>query len=77
MFLWNEEYGYPVVSYNNEFRQIVMEGGHASLIASSDITAAAANTAYSITFDAPTNKSTLIAMQQTQSALCLRKLANT
>jgi len=56
VILWNREYGYPVVSYNDEFRQIVMEGGHASLIASSDITAAAANTAYSITFDAPTNK---------------------
>ena len=56
IILFDQEYGYPVVSYNNEFRQVVMEGGHASLIASSDITAAAANTAYSITFDAPTNK---------------------
>lgn len=56
IILFDREYGYPVVSYNNEFRQIIMEGGHASLIASSDITAAAANTAYSITFDAPTNK---------------------
>lgn len=56
VILWNREYGYPVVSYNNEFRQLVMEGGHASLVASSDITAAAADTAYSITFDAPTNK---------------------
>ena len=56
IFLWDEEYGYPVVSLNSEFRQVVLEGGHASLIATSDITAAAANTAYSITFDAPTNK---------------------
>lgn len=56
ILLWDNEYGYPVVSYGDEFRQLVMEGGHASLIASSDITAAAANTAYSITFDAPTNK---------------------
>lgn len=56
IILFDREYGYPVVSYNNEFRQLVMEGGHASLIASSDITAAAADTAYSITFDAPTNK---------------------
>lgn len=56
ILLWDDEYGYPVVSYNNEFRQVVMEGGHASFVASSNITAAAANTAYSITFDAPTNK---------------------
>ena len=56
VFLWDEEYGYPVVSLNSEFRQVVLEGGHASLIASSDITAAAADTAYSITFDAPTSK---------------------
>ena len=56
VILWDNEYSYPVVSYNNEFRQIVMEGGHASFIRSTDVTAAAANTAYSITFDAPTNK---------------------
>lgn len=56
VFLWDDEYGYPVVSLDGEFRQIVLEGGHASLIASSSITAAAADTAYSITFDAPTNK---------------------
>lgn len=56
VILWDDEYSYPVVSYNNEFRQIVIEGGHISLIASSNITAAAANTAYSITFDAPANK---------------------
>lgn len=56
VFLWDDEYNYPVVSYNGEFRQLVMEGGHASLVASSSITAAAADTAYSITYDAPTNK---------------------
>lgn len=55
ILLWDEEYGYPVISYDGEFRQLVMEGGHAALIASSSITAAAADTAYSITFDAPTN----------------------
>lgn len=56
VILFDREYGYPVVSYNNEFRQVVLEGGHASLIRSSNVTAAAADTAYSITFDAPTNK---------------------
>ena len=56
IFLWDEGFGYPVVSYNNEFRQIVMEGGHAKLTRSTSQTAAAADTAYSITYDAPTNK---------------------
>ena len=54
ILLWDREHNYPVVSYDGEFRQIVMEGGHISLIASSSITADAADTAYSITFDAPT-----------------------
>ena len=54
VILWDSRHKYPVVSYNNEFRQIVIEGGHASLIRSTDVIAAAANTAYSITFDAPT-----------------------
>jgi len=54
ILLWDREHHYPVVSYNGEFRQIVMEGGHATLIRSTAVTAAAANTAYSITFDAPT-----------------------
>lgn len=53
ILLWDDEYSYPVVSYDGEFRQIVMEGGHISLIRSTNVTAAAANTAYSITFDAP------------------------
>ena len=53
VLLWDREYGYPVVSYNDEFRQIVMEGGHAALVRSTSVTAASANTAYSITFDAP------------------------
>ena len=56
IFLWDESEGYPVVSYNNEFRQIVMEGGHAKFIRTTDQTAASANTAYSITYAAPTNK---------------------
>jgi len=56
IFLWDDVNEYPVVSYNNEFRQIVMEGGHAKFIRTTDQTAASANTAYSITYDAPTNK---------------------
>ena len=56
IFLLDDVNEYPVVSYNNEFRQIVMEGGHAKFIRTTDQTAASANTAYSITYDAPTNK---------------------
>ena len=54
IFLWDDVNEYPVVSYNNEFRQIVMEGGHAKFIRTTNQTAASANTAYSITYDAPT-----------------------
>ena len=53
VILWDRENGYPVVSYDNTFRQIVMEGGHANFQVATDLTAAAANTAYSITYDAP------------------------
>lgn len=53
VILWDDVNGYPVVSYDNAFRQIVMEGGHANFQVTTDITAAAANTAYSITYDAP------------------------
>jgi len=56
IFLWDDVNEYPVVSYDNEFRQIVMEGGHAKFIRTTDQTAASSNTAYSITYAAPTNK---------------------
>lgn len=45
---------YPVVSVNGEFRQIILEDGHANLIRTTDVTAAAINTAYAIQFDTPT-----------------------
>ena len=47
---WDEANGHPVVSYNNEWRQIVMSGGffHGSI--DSDATAASADTAYALTF---------------------------
>ncbi len=51
--LWNDDEGYPVVSKSGEFRQIVLEGGHATFIRSANVTAASADTAYSITYDAP------------------------
>ena len=53
IILWDEVNGYPVVSKNNEFVQIVLEDGHASFYRTTDVTAAAVNTAYAITYDAP------------------------
>jgi hypothetical protein len=54
VILWDDEAGYPVVSKNGAFVQIILEDGHASLYRTTDVTAAAANTAYAITYDAPT-----------------------
>lgn len=54
VILWDDVNGYPVVSKNNEFRQIVLEDGHASFYLTSDVTLPSANTAYSITYGAPT-----------------------
>jgi len=53
ILLYDRENQYPVVSKNGEYRQIILEGGHATFIRSTDVTAAAADTAYSITYDAP------------------------
>ena len=55
VILWDEDAGYPDVSKEGEFRQILLEGGHATFIRSTDVTAASADTAYSITYDAPSN----------------------
>ena len=46
IILWDEVNGYPVVSKNNEWRQVVLEDGHANFILTSDVTPALANTAY-------------------------------
>tara|TARA_R100001463_G_scaffold50411_1_gene100616 strand:+ start:1025 stop:1678 length:654 start_codon:yes stop_codon:yes gene_type:complete len=56
VILYDRQNDYPVVSRNNEFRQIVLEGGHVKLMRTTAQTAASADTAYSITYDAPTNK---------------------
>jgi hypothetical protein len=53
ILLWDNVNGYPVVSKNNEWRQIVLADGRAIFIQDASITAAAANTAYAIEFDAP------------------------
>jgi len=52
ILLWDEVAGYPVVSKNGEWRQVILEDGHADYIITADVTAAAANTAYKLTYDA-------------------------
>jgi len=54
VILWDNVNGYPVVSKNGEFRQIVLEDGHADFMKTSDVVPVAANTAYKLTYDAPT-----------------------
>jgi hypothetical protein len=49
--LWDAANGYPVVSKNNVWRQVVLADGHAIFSQDVDITAAAANTAYKIALD--------------------------
>ena len=50
IILWDDTNGYPVVSKNGEFRQIVLEDGHYNGGIASNVTAAAANTAYALTY---------------------------
>ena len=57
VILWDNVNGYPVVSKGGEWRQIVLEDGHANFIKTADVTAALANTAYKITYDAPVGNS--------------------
>ena len=51
ILLWDRT-GYPVVSKNDEFRQIVLADGYAQLIRTASQQAATANTAYGIAWDA-------------------------
>ena len=54
VLMWDRTNEYPVVSKNGEWRQVVLEDGHADFILTSDVTPVAANTAYKLTYDAPT-----------------------
>ena len=49
MLMWDNENGYPVVSKNGEWRQVLLADGQGFLYSTSDITAVSANTAYPIT----------------------------
>ena len=57
VLLWDPANGYPVVSKSGAWRQIVLEDGHANFIKTADVTAALANTAYKLTYDAPVGNS--------------------
>ena len=54
VLLWDNVNGYPVVSKNGEWRQVVLEDGHADFMKTADVVPVAANTAYKLTYDAPT-----------------------
>ena len=53
LLMWDTT-GYPVVSRDGVWHQLVMGNGHAIFAQDANITAAAANTAYAIQFDTPT-----------------------
>ena len=57
VLLWDAVAGYPVVSKNGGWHQIVLEDGHANFIKTAGGTAALANTAYKLTYDAPVGNS--------------------
>ena len=54
VILWDDANGYPVVSKNGEFRQIVLEDGQYAGGVTTDQTAASANTAYTLTYTSST-----------------------
>ncbi len=51
--MWDRSNKYPVVSKDGAWVQVVLEDGHASFYRTTDVTAAAVDTAYAITYDAP------------------------
>ena len=52
VLLWDRINGYPVVSKDGEWRQVVLEDGHGDFYIAADVTAASANTAYKLTYTA-------------------------
>ena len=54
ILLWDNVNGYPVVSKNGEFRQIVLSDGQYAGHVLTDQTAASTNTAYALTYTAQT-----------------------
>jgi hypothetical protein len=50
VMLWDRENGYPIVSLNGEYRQVVLANGYAFILCEADQTASAINTATPIVF---------------------------
>jgi hypothetical protein len=57
VLLWDNVNGYPVVSKNGEWRQVVLEDGHGDFYIAADVTAASANTEYKLTYTAEASNS--------------------
>ena len=57
VLLWDREEGYPVVSKNGEWRQVVLEDGHGDFYIAADVTAAIANTEYKLTYTSEASNS--------------------
>ena len=55
VLLWDDVNGYPVVSKNGEFVQVVLEDGKYSGAVTTDQTAVATNTAYALTYTSSTS----------------------
>ena len=53
VILWDRENKYPIVSKDGSWREIVLSDGDAVFFKTTDTTAAAVDTAYSITYDNP------------------------
>jgi hypothetical protein len=53
VILYDNVNGYPVIAKDGEWRQVVLADGYAFFGQDNDITAAATNTAYAITYDTP------------------------
>ena len=57
VLLWDRINGYPVVSKNGEWRQIVLEDGHGDFYIAADVMAASPSTAYKLTYTAEASNS--------------------
>lgn len=57
VILYDRVNGYPVVSKNGVWRQIVLEDGHGDFYINTDVTAASANTEYQLTYTAEASNS--------------------
>jgi hypothetical protein len=57
VILYDRQNGYPVVSKNGVWRQIVLEDGHGDFYIATDVTAASANTEYQLTYTAEASNS--------------------